>query len=68
MINRLGNWFFSAVVPAGLAGVAVASLIEADNAHSVANWDGMSVSLLFGLGTFVVLFMYLDWNKRNYTE
>ncbi len=67
-MNRLSNWFFSAVVPAGLAGVAVSCLIEADNAYAAANWAGMSASLGFGLGTFVALFMYLDWNKSNYTE
>ncbi len=65
---RIWNWVFDAVVPACLAAIAVFALIDAQKAHDVAEWDAMSMNLLWGGGMFTALFMYLDWNKRNYTE
>jgi len=65
---KVWNWVFDAVIPACLAAAAVSALVEANNAHEKAEWDKSGVSVIFGLGMFVALFMYLDWNRRNYTK
>ncbi len=68
MMNRVMKWAFDAVVPAFLAAIAVFALIEAQKAYDAAEWGVMSMKMVWGGGMFTALFMYLDWNKRNYTE